>query len=107
VRRHPVARQVLPRLALVRVGGAFGLEAAKKISASAIVPEGQADLQVRPFHPRRLVVYEAAHDPMEEAIGRLEAGNQELLNALLNVARQEGGQQDLSLGLNWLCTERT
>ena len=42
-----------------------------------------------PFHPGRFVVDEAAHDPMEEAIGRLEASDQELLDALLNVARQE------------------
>jgi hypothetical protein len=33
-------------------------------------------LQVRPFHPGRFVVDEAAHDPMEEAIGWLEAGDQ-------------------------------
>ena len=89
VRRHPVARQALPCLALVRVGGAFGLEAAKEIPAGAVMPEGQAHLQVRPFHPGRFVVDEAAHDPMEEAIGRLKAGDQELLDALLNVARQE------------------
>ena len=89
VRCHPIARQALPCLALVRIGRAFGLEVAKKIPAGAVMPEGLADLQVRPFHPRRLVIDEAAHDPMEEAIGRLEAGNQELLNTLLNVARQE------------------
>jgi hypothetical protein len=35
------------------------------------------------------VVDEAAHDAMEEAIGRLKTGNQELFDALLNVARQE------------------
>jgi hypothetical protein len=55
------------------------------------MPEGQANLQVRPFHPGRFVIDEAAHHPMEEAVGRLEAGDQELLDALLNVARQEGG----------------
>jgi hypothetical protein len=53
------------------------------------MPEGQADLQVRPFHPRQFVVDEAAHDSMKEAVGRLKAGDQELLDALLNVARQE------------------
>ena len=61
------------------------------------MPEGQAHLQVRPFHPGRFVVDEAVHDPMEEAIGRLKAGDQELLDALLNVTRQEGGQHSLSL----------
>jgi hypothetical protein len=89
VRRQPVARQALPRLALMRVSEAFGLETAKKIPAGAVIPEGQADLQVWPFYPGRFIVDEAAHDPMEEAIGRLEAGDQELLDALLNVACQE------------------
>jgi hypothetical protein len=92
VRRHPIADQTLPGLALVRVGGAFGLEAAEKIPAGAVMLEGQADLQVRPFHPGRLVIDEAAHDPMEEAIGRLETGDQELFDALLNVARQQRGE---------------
>ena len=73
----------------MRVGRVFGLEAAKKIPASAVMPEGQAHLQVRPFHPNRFVVDEPAHDPMEEAISWLEAREQELLDALLNVARQE------------------
>jgi hypothetical protein len=63
----------------------------KEIAADAVMPEGQANLQVRPFHPGRFVIDEAAHHPMEEAVGRLEAGDQELLDALLNVARQEGG----------------
>jgi hypothetical protein len=88
VRRQPVARQPLPRFALVRVGRVCGLEPLK-IPAGAVVPEGQADLQVWSFHPGQFVIDEAAHDPMEEAIGRLEARDQELLDALLNVARQE------------------
>ena len=58
-------------------------------AAGAVMPEGQPDLQVRPFHPGRLVIDEAGHDAMEEAIGRLEAGDQELLDALLNVVRQK------------------
>jgi hypothetical protein len=89
VRRQPVARQALPRLALMRVSEAFGLETAKKIPAGAVMPEGQSHLQVRPFHPGRFVVNEAVHDPMEEAIGWLEARDQELRNALLDIARQE------------------
>ena len=40
VRRQPVTGQALPCLALMRVGGAFGLEATKEILASAVVPEG-------------------------------------------------------------------
>jgi len=44
VRRQPIASQTLPCLALVRVGGAFGLKAAEKIPSGAVVPEGQADL---------------------------------------------------------------
>jgi hypothetical protein len=92
VRRRPIAGQTLPGLPLVRVGKTFGLEAAEKIPAGAVMPEGQADLQVRPFHPGRLVIDEAAHDPMKEAVGRLEAGDQELLDALLNVVHQEGWQ---------------
>jgi hypothetical protein len=51
------------------------------------MPEGQAHLQVWSFHPGRFVVNEAAHDAIEEAIGRLEACDQELLNALLNITR--------------------
>ena len=89
MRRHPVARQALPGRTLVRIGRVFGLEAAKKIPAGAVMPEGQADLQVRPFHPGRFIGDEAVHDPMEEAIGRLEAGDQEVLDALLDVACQE------------------
>jgi hypothetical protein len=89
MRCHPIARQTLPCLALMCVGRVFGLEAAKKIPAGAVMPEGQAHLQVRPFHPGQFVVDEAMHNPMEEAIGWLEACEQELLNALLNVVRQE------------------
>src|SRR5207237_1087852 len=89
MRRHPVAGQALPRLTLMRVGLAFGLEAAKKILAGAVMPEGETDLQVWPFHPGRFVVDEAVHDPMEEAIGWLETRDQELHNALLDIARQE------------------
>ena len=44
VRRQPIAGQTLPRLALMCVGRAFGLEAAEKIPAGAVMPEGQADL---------------------------------------------------------------
>jgi hypothetical protein len=62
------------------------------------MPKGQAHLQVRPFHPCHFVVDEAVHDAMEEAIGRFEARDEELLDALLNIARQEGGQHGLSLG---------
>jgi hypothetical protein len=35
---------------------------------------------------------EAAHDLMEEAVGRLEAGDQKLFDALLDVVRQKGRQ---------------
>jgi hypothetical protein len=86
VRRHPVACQALPCFALVCVGGAFGLETAEEIPAGAVMPEGQAYLQIWPFHPGRFVVNEAAYDPMEKTIGRLKAGDQELFDALLNVA---------------------
>jgi hypothetical protein len=50
------------------------------------MPEGEAHLQVRPFHPDRFIVDKAAHDPMEEAIGWFKACDQELFDALLNVA---------------------
>jgi hypothetical protein len=89
MRRHPIARQALPCLALVRVGRVFGLEATEEIPASAVMPEGQAHLQVWPFHPGRFVVDKPMHNPMEEAIGWLKACDEELLNALLNVVRQE------------------
>jgi hypothetical protein len=35
------------------------------------------------------VIDEAAHDAMEKAIGRFEAGDQELFDTLLNILRQE------------------
>ena len=89
MRCQPVARQALPRLALVRIGRVCGLEAAKKIPAGAVIPKGQADLQVGPLHPGWFVVDEAAHDSMAEAIGGLNAGDQELRDALVDIARQE------------------
>jgi hypothetical protein len=83
----------------MRVGGAFGLKATKKIPPGTVVSERQAHLQVWPFHPDRFVVNEAAHDAVEETIGRLKTGDQELLDTLLNVVGQKGGQHGLSLQL--------
>jgi hypothetical protein len=86
-----VAGRTLPGLALVCVSRMVGLEGVEKVPADAVMPEGQADLQIRAIHPGRFVLDEAAHHPMKEAVGRLEAGDQELFDALLNVVCQEGG----------------
>jgi len=62
--------------------------------AETVFGDHRVRLEVHPEHlpslvPQGFGVDEAAHDPMQETIGRLKAGDQELLDALLNVARQE------------------
>jgi hypothetical protein len=58
------------------------------------VPEGQAHLDERALHPGGLVHFidEARHQPVEVPVGRLEARDEELLQAFLDVTAEEGGQ---------------
>ena len=79
VRRHPITRQPLPRLALVRVGGRSVWKPPKKSRPALSYPGRAGPPAGTALHPGRFVIDEAAHDAMEEAIGRLKAGDQELL----------------------------
>ena len=86
------AGEPLPRLLLVAEPGVLGLEAGEERAPGSTRHEGQPHLNVRPLEPGRLILDEAAHQPMHEGVGRLKSGNEELLQAGLDVLGKEGGQ---------------
>ncbi|EXI71288.1 MAG: hypothetical protein AW07_03731 [Candidatus Accumulibacter sp. SK-11] len=84
--------QSLPCRFLMDVSGMLRLETPEKRRAPGAGPERQADLDIGAFQPGCLVVGEALHDAGEEGVRWFETGRQEVLQTVVNLAREQGGQ---------------
>ncbi|TLD45185.1 MAG: hypothetical protein FAZ92_02530 [Accumulibacter sp.] len=82
-------RQSLPRRFLMDVAGMLRLETPEKAPAPSAGSERQPDLDIGAFQPAALVVGESLHDAGEEAVGRFEPCRQEVLQAILDLAREQ------------------
>jgi hypothetical protein len=79
-----------PSLLLMAERGVLGLEIGKKPPSAVPRHKGQADLHIRPLHPRGLVLDEAAHQAMHEGVSGFKSGHEKLFKAGLDVFGKEG-----------------
>ena len=84
--RLVLAGQPLPGQLLVVVAGVFGLEGLEEGPPGRAHRKRQAHLDVRALEPGLLVLGEPAHQAVHEGVCRLEAGDQKLLQSVLDVA---------------------
>ena len=76
----------MPSQLLMAVTRKLCLKAAEELSSRLARGEWQPHLQIRAFEPAGLVFNEPAHQPVHEVVRRFKSRNQELLEALLDVA---------------------
>jgi hypothetical protein len=87
-----LTRQSLPCRFLMDVAGELRLEIPEKRPAPGAGPERQADLDIGAFQPAGRIVGKALHDAGEQGVRWLESGCQEVLQTILNLAGEQGGQ---------------
>ena len=74
----------------MNVTGVLGLEIAEEYLALCAGTERQSQLEIRALQPAGFILGKALHHAREQRIGRLEAGSQKVLQAVLDFARKEG-----------------